>query len=243
MLLTCDRHTLADLAYWSELESADRVHGGWLASSGRGQHATEAIRQFIIHSPCYAATSWGKDSLALCHLLHISQVRVPLVHIVQEGPLKDPYQILVRDAFLSLYPCDYYEIVVPGDNRIDDDGKRSPQLIRGIDLAAKQFGTRRYISGLRADESGVRKIRARTGIPDGSCWPLCWWTADDVFGWIAHYQLPLHPAYGMTGNGRYNRRHLRVSTIGGPKGNQFGRAEWEREYYGDVLRRLEARSF
>lgn len=240
MLLRCERHTLADLNHWTVLEEADLVHGKRMISTDKQTIAVQQIHSFASLGRCYIATSWGKDSIAIAHLFVLSGVRIPLVHIVQAGPLKDPYQSVTRDAFLSKYACEYHEIIVRGDNCIPANGGRAPQLTKGIKQAAKQFGTRRYISGLRADESGVRKIRARAGIPAGSCWPICWWTTSDVFGWIAYHDLPLHPAYGMTGGGRWNREHLRVSTIGGPKGNQFGRAEWEREYYGDVLRRSEA---
>lgn len=240
MLLTCDRHTPADREYWSELEAADRMHFDCAEVGRKGDAAAESLRAFASSGPCYVATSWGKDSLVVAHLLAMSGLTLSLVHVAQSGPLQDPYQSAVRGAFLACFPSDYHEITVPGDNRIADDGGRAPQLEVGIRLAAERFGTRRYVSGLRADESGVRKIRARAGLPTGSCWPLCWWTADDVFAWVAYYELPLHPAYGMTGGGRWDRRHIRVSTIGGPKGSQFGRHLWEQEYYGDVLRRLQA---
>jgi len=54
------------------------------------------------------------------------------------------------------------------------------------------------------------------------------------------YNLPVHPAYAMTAGGRWDRKHIRVASLGGQRGAQYGRREWEREYYGDVLRRLEA---
>ena len=67
-------------------------------------------------------------------------------------------------------------------------------------------------------------------------------SAADVFAYLASRQLPVHPAYAMLGGGRYQRDRIRVSSLGGRRGDGMGRAEWEREYYGDILRRLEARA-
>lgn len=240
MLIPSYRHTAADLEWWRETEAADCVHGRTLA--GKAASALQELHRFADLGPCYAATSWGKDSVALTHLLYLSGRAIPAVHIVQEGLQQDPYQAAVRDAFLADFPLDYREITVERLDRVHrDDGSHAPQLDEGIRRACRQFGTRRYIGGLRADESGARKIRARVGIPENSCWPLCWWKAADVFGWLALYDLPTHPAYAMTGGGRWDRNQIRVSTIGGIKGNQFGRREWEQEYYGDILRRQQAR--
>ena len=38
--------------------------------------------------------------------------------------------------------------------------------------------------------------------------------------------------------GRFPRDRIRVASLSGRRGDGMGRAEWEREYYGDVLRRL-----
>ena len=103
-------------------------------------------------------------------------------------------------------------------------------------------GTHRYICGVRADESGVRKLSCRrlgktTGV---SCRPLAWWSAHDVYSYAAIRRVPLHPTYGMLGGGRWQRERLRVSFLGLTHGRGIGREQWEREYYGDCLRRIEA---
>jgi len=70
--------------------------------------------------------------------------------------------------------------------------------------------------------------------------PIGRWRQADVFSYLHHHHLPVHPAYAMLGGGRWPRRHIRVHSIGGERGTEHGRREWEQEYYGDVLRRIEA---
>lgn len=242
MLIPCERHTRADLEFWRTTEAADVVHGELIFERGSWRKAVDEMRRFADAGPCYVATSWGKDSVVLSHLLTMSGLRLPLVNVAQHGPQYDVYCPLVRDAFLDRFDVAYHEIAVDADERGRHDGQHSKGLDEGIAIAAKLLGTRRYIGGVRASESGRRKIRMRTiGLSNAdTCQPLGWWSAADVFGWLAFHSLPVHPAYAMTGGGRWDREQIRVSTIGGAKGRQFGRADWEREYYGDVLRRMES---
>jgi phosphoadenosine phosphosulfate reductase len=98
--------------------------------------------------------------------------------------------------------------------------------------------------GIRADESSGRRIRTlRWGLnsPNGSA-PIAKWSTQDVFSYLAVNDLPVHPAYAMLGGGRWPRERLRVAEIGDSHGTGGGRREWEMEYYGDVLRRIEAES-
>lgn len=72
-----------------------------------------------------------------------------------------------------------------------------------------------------------------------SCRPLAYWTEKEIFAYLAFYDLPIHPNYAMLGGGRFRREKIRV----GPHwmGVQFGNDLWEREYYQDILNRLEAK--
>jgi len=242
MLLSSPRHTRRDLEYWESIREHDRVYGELVARLGKPERAIEKIRAFAAE-PCYAATSWGKDSTVMCHLLALSGARVPVLHIVQEGPQKDPEQHRVRDVFLARFDIDYHEIVVEHeDSRVhrDDGFARFPALEIGIRRARKRFGDR-YISGLRAEESGLRKQALLKTFKRGarSCWPIGSWTTRDVYGWCERNDLPLHPAYGCTRGGFWDREQIRVGIIGGPKGTQHGRAIWEWEYYPDVMRVLD----
>lgn len=238
MLLPSERHSPADLDWWKRQHLRDYMHGGDLSRSHRPESAMADIRDFSDSGPCYMGTSWGKDSVVALHLLVLSGASVPVVHIVQDGPHKDPDQHRVRDAFLSRWSIDYHEIIVEDRGVLQHETGHAPGLDAGIKEAQARFG-KRWISGLRADESGVRKLSARKGLRD-SCWPIKWWTAQDVYGWLVLHDLPIHPAYAMTRGGTWDREQIRVSIIGGQKGRGLGRLDWEQHYYPDIIDRLRA---
>jgi phosphoadenosine phosphosulfate reductase len=232
-----------DLELWAVQEEADLARAELPRMSRLIEQSLKAIRDFVAAGPCYCSVSWGKDSVVLAHLVHLSRCRMQLVNLHAE-PVCNPDTRLVRDAFLMRWPSDYVEEIVDYrsiDSRcLDEIEHEKDRLFFG---SFRRFGSR-HISGIRADESGGRKIRMRRwGLAsESACAPLGWWQGDDVFAYAAAHQLPLHPAYAMQGNGRWERRHIRVDELGGQRGDCFGRAEWEREYYGDALRRLEART-
>jgi phosphoadenosine phosphosulfate reductase len=101
----------------------------------------------------------------------------------------------------------------------------------------------RHISGVRAKESAVRKLRMmRWGEnTEKTCAPIGLWTTDDVFAYLVKYDLPVHPNYAMLGGGRWNRKIIRVAEIGDIHGTERGRAEWEKEYYSDILNYINAK--
>lgn len=245
MLIASDRHTAADLSLWAELAEADRLHGERLMRSGKVVIAAAALLEFVAGGRCYVGTSWGKDSVALLHLVHRHAPHVPAVNL-RVDPTRNPHCDAVRDAFLARFPLVYHEEPVSyhgcGEwftQRWDDETYR--RWDAGWRRVAGTFGGR-YLSGVRAAESGVRKIRMRTHghATARTCAPFGWLTAADVFGYLAAHDLPVHPNYAMLGGGRYARDHIRVSEIGDMGGECRGRREHEREYYGDVLRRLAA---
>lgn len=243
MLIASPRHRPEDLRLWDEFAACDLVHGRNPSVRKKACRSLIAIRKFAA-APCYASVSWGKDSVVLAHLVHRARVmwgyRVPLVWVRVE-PIFNPDCLAVRDSFLSGHDVDYHEIRV--ECARDESGIHATgTLERGFKEAVSRFG-QRYLTGVRADESGTRTVACRrlglTGT--NTARPLAWWSVADVFGWLARHDLPVHPAYAMLGAGRWERDHLRVSALGGRRGDGIGRAEWEAEYYGDVLRRIEAR--
>src|SRR5690606_30007821 len=104
-----------------------------------------------------------------------------------------------------------------------------------------EFGPRRAI-GIRADESRKRLVSAASAgaVTKNSLRPLAWWTAQEVFSWLAYHRLPVSPVYAMLGNGRWPREHIRTHSLAGTTGDGMGRHEWEREYYSDMLNRQRA---
>jgi phosphoadenosine phosphosulfate reductase len=229
VLIASPRHTKADLALWRDLEEADIAHATRTELVLRVREAANDIRDFA-RTPCYAGVSWGKDSTVLLDLICQSGVTIPIIWL-RYGLATNPECYMVRDSMLRRWPdIDYREIDVGDSETMRDDFRP----------ACESAGTDRYLSGIRGDESGTRKMSIRhLGIDTGrTCRPLGWWKAADVFAYLAYNELPVNAVYGMLGGGRWPRQHIRTSSIGGERGSNFGRAEWEREYYGDELRKI-----
>lgn len=223
MLIITHRHTREDLRLWREYENADLVHAATLDC--KISKAINSIREFALE-PCYCAVSWGKDSVVVAHLTARAAFCVPLGHLLIRATVAvNPDCSAVRDMYLAITQQQYVEA----------EGRVTKQ--HDFDMLAKAVGTSRHINGVRADESSDRRLsRIMHGIrTDRVCRPIIDWTSADVMAYLARFSLPVHPAYGMLGGGRYERKHLRVATLGGERGGGCGRREWEQEYYGDVL--------
>ncbi|WP_166345064.1 phosphoadenosine phosphosulfate reductase family protein [Phytoactinopolyspora limicola] len=242
MLIDSPRLTAADRAAWDRLAAYDAILARDPALARMADRARGVIAEFAAAGPCYASTSWGKDSTVAAHLLATSGVDVPLVW-VRVDQWENPDCLLVRDAFLSRYDhIDYHEITTPATSRRwwdPDDGTHtdtSRTLKGGFAEASRRFGAR-HISGIRGEESRIRRIvQARWGDAGPSaCRPLGRWDATHVFAWLHAHDLPVHPAYAMSIGGVLDRRWLRVSSIGGVRGADKGRAEWECRYYPDIV--------
>lgn len=223
MLIPSPRHTPADVALWIEHEEADLVFAKANARKleEKFSETVQIIRQWDTGGG-YVGTSWGKDSAVLLHACHVARASVPAVWVRMRGR-DNPDCPTVRDAFLKSFPMSYLE-----REFVYEDCPRDEHWA----AISREFGNRR-LTGLRIDESGVRKMSIlHLGIDTGaSCRPLAKWKSEDIFAWCATKELPLHPAYGMLGGGRWPRKHLRTHAIGGSSGTNRGRAEWEREYY------------
>src|SRR6202012_1923524 len=98
---------------------------------------------------CYASVSWGKDSVAMAHLVLRSAASVPLVY-VRAVPHGNPENMMVRDVF---GPRDYREVIADyrGITGSADEIEKAKDRI--FFAAFNEFGNR-HISGIRADESG-----------------------------------------------------------------------------------------
>jgi phosphoadenosine phosphosulfate reductase len=247
MLVSSHRHRLGDMELWRELEEADVVFGQRLLRSGRIERSLEAIHQFIASGPAYVGVSWGKESVCTAHLVRSVDIAIPIINLRCTN--RNPDCDAVRDAYLSTFPSDHREVVVDYEN-FHSRGLPHQELNKltdkawhaAIRVSGKAFNGR-HILGIRAAESGGRKMRCHIwgeNSPNG-CAPLTWWSIEDVFGYLSHFNLPIHPAYAMIGGGRWPRERLRVAEIGDTHGTGSGRAEWEREFYGDVLNRLAKR--
>ncbi|AMV24610.1 Phosphoadenosine phosphosulfate reductase family protein [Gemmata sp. SH-PL17] len=243
MLIPSPRHAAADRELWADLEAADRAHAPRIGP--KVERSLAALRLFLDGGPAYCGVSWGKDSVVVAHLCATVAPAVPLVNLRCSNRNPDcdavcnEYRARFPDQRYIEHPIDYEGLHARNLPAGALDRETDRRWYAGIRRLNDDLG-HRHILGIRAGESAGRKMRCRVwgeNSPNG-CAPLAWWTTADVFAYLATHSLPVHPAYAMLGGGRWGRERLRVAEIGDTHGTGGGRAEWEREYYGDVLRRL-----
>lgn len=238
------RCTGLDWEMWRSWARADSVWAATRAHQKRVDAAARALEAFCASGPRgYIGVSWGKDSTAVMLLAHQLGIDWPLVYVAIE-PVKHPDNDRTRDAWFARYPelaAHYHEVVVrcvpkPSTGRYDTNLAYK----QGFAECARRFGSR-YVSGVRADESGVRKmITRRLGLGDegaNTARPIGFWRGEDVFAFLR--DEPLSPAYPCTMAGLFERRRVRVNNLWGLYGEEFGRREHEETYYRSDLRRIE----
>lgn len=229
---------------WEMQESADLIG----CTESKEREAIAAIEEFTMsHADAYCGVSWGKDSVTTAHLLWKVARDIPLVHLRPTNHNHDCDN--VRDRYFESFPGqEYREVLVDysgvdrcrlTDQEVDEETDRI--WYESISTIGDASSGR--ILGIRADESIVRTYRVfRWGLnTKNACAPIGKWTTNDVFCYLAKNDLPVHPVYAMNGGGRWNRERLRVAEIGDIHGTGGGRRQWEQEYYGDVLARMQVR--
>lgn len=226
MLIITDRHTKEDIELWKDYNEFDSVtkYSQWKINQ-----AIDIIKQSGA-SICY--TSWGKDSVVLIHLLILSKIKIPVVY-VKFSDRSNPDADLVREKFLEMFPIEYHEEV------FDYEKVRRTNLHWKI-VAKKYPGIR--LTGIRKDESGIRNMLFRKDgfFSKNSCRPISQLRNQEIFSYINQNGLPLSPVYGYLGGGRWDRKNIRMHSLAGTTGDNFGRTEWEKEYYGDIINRIKA---
>lgn len=247
-MIASPRHRARDLEVWHSLERGDYA----LATSSRWadweSEARTEIEKFALLGPCYIGVSWGKDSVVVAHLAR--DMGLPLAWVRVE-PIVNPDCPLVRDAYLASHPSPLIEVevwCVPHHRPANEQGVAHEwgwtargTLEDGFRQVAKQAGAARHISGVRAAESTVRRVRTATyGLStELTCAPIARWPTARVFAYLRRHDLPVHPAYACLGGTRWERDRLRVSALGRTTGQGRGRWEWEWQYYGSEMRALE----
>lgn len=236
MLISSDRHTQPDLESWARWERYDHALARSLPP--KEQHALKVITDF--GADCYASTSWGKDSTVLVDLIGRSGLDIPIVSLVIDG-YELPGTSEVRDIMLARHPhLVYDELTLPTQpNRWWSDTTTAQSKYAadiGWRMIADRYGPRRH-TGIRAEESRLRTmVQDRWGdASTNAARPIGRWSATDIYSYLAHHKLPVHPAYAMSHGGRLDRRWLRVHALGGVTGSDRGRSDWETAYFGDVI--------
>lgn len=239
MLIESDRLRPGDLEAWQNQSAFDARMNKNPTYQRAKDHALQLVTEATQHDG-YAGTTWGKDSMALTHMISQITPHYPIVWIRLDG-LEMPDTLPTRDAFLRDHDINYHEISVDGasvrrwwHDDTHQGSKHGPDA--GFKEAQRRWG-KFHISGVRSAESTTRRLTTlRNGpISKHSARPLHHLTALHIWAYLTEYDLPIHPTYAMNLAGARDRDWLRVSTIGGTRGTGKGRAEWERAYYQDVI--------
>ena len=240
MLIQSNRHLIQDLALWKEYALADACNSKAAKLEVKERTAIESIESFVARYPdCTASTSWGKDSVVMSHLIWRCAKQVPLMHLRPTN--HNPDCDLVRNAYLDRFNHAQYDEVKVDYSSVDRARLTASEIDKATDYiwyeAIKAYSQgRKYMLGIRADESTGRRIRMMVhGVESKvSLLPIGFWKTADVFAYLSKYDLPIHPAYACLGGGRWDRSRLRVAEIGDTNGSGLGRTEWEMEYYPEV---------
>lgn len=237
MLMQSARHRKDDLDFWDDLIASDMVHR---IPNWKVERARKSIIEFG-YTDCFIGVSGGKDSMVTLDLVMGIHPTVPVVWI--EQPPWDPVETVdVISAAENRYGISILRVVADYSG-IQHDESNKPYEDKvwadALRTAHKMFG-RRHISGIRRDESRVRRIRHYLygEASENSLAPITGWSDSDVFAYLAQNDLPTHATYAMTGGGRWDRTRLRVDALGGWEGEASGRHLWEAEYYGDEIRKI-----
>jgi phosphoadenosine phosphosulfate reductase len=228
MLIKCDRHTEKDLLLYLDYQEIDQLKQLKKYKSDRTIRVMKSWKQQ--HPDCILNTSWGKDSIVLLHHLILSGLKMPVVYMKFHDRF-NPDCELVRDEFLKKYDIDYHEEIF-NYNEVRKSGKHWREI-------AKKYSSYR-ITGIRNDEAGKRLLIYKLWGHSSkfSCRPLSLWKIEEIFAYIEQNNLPLCPVYGYLGGGRWDRKYIRTHSLAGTTGDNYGRTEWEKEYYSDILNRI-----
>jgi phosphoadenosine phosphosulfate reductase len=204
------------------------------------------IREFAKKNdkPYYVCVSWGKDSLVLLNCFVRMNIECPVIYIRQLDN-ENPESLKVRDNYLARFQVVGYKEITYSYRNANPSWYKKGKPDRWYQILLElqdQYGC--HVTGIRADESAKRKKRCCVFGAEtiNTFAPMMYMTCADVFAYLSLFHLPVHPNYAMLGEGRWPRERIRVAAIGNAEGTGMGRREWEREYYGDVLRRLESTS-
>lgn len=244
MLIESHRITPTDYALWNEYEQLDAEYAGTSQYREHIESGLSAIFAFVAKGrPHFVGTSWGKDSTVLVHMFLRIRPETRIVYVRQMDNA-NPHSVDVRDQILARYNPPNYEEIAYSYSDADSSwykNGRPNHWYKVLDELNRKYGV--HVTGIRPDESGKREKRFRVfGMEtENSFAPFQYLTHKDIFAYLYCHYLPVHPNYAMLGGGRWERERIRTAAIGNKEGDGMGRAEWEKEYYPDVLAHMKAR--
>ena len=243
MLIDSPRLKPGDRDHWEMLERYDHLLAEGVAGKATDSYAI--LDQWVsTHPGAVVSVSWGKDSTVIADLAaHLDHP--PRIVWVRSDPFEMPECEDVRDAFLTKHPhVDYEERIatlrVPRRREPGYEAHITNPRAKGQDVL-RELIHEPHINGVRGTESKTRRdsIRWHGTSTTRTCRPILFWTAEEVFAYLAAKELPVHPAYAMSYAGHLDRRWIRVHPLCShhEESSIHGRdmASWEDDYYHDAI--------
>jgi 3'-phosphoadenosine 5'-phosphosulfate sulfotransferase (PAPS reductase)/FAD synthetase len=203
----------------------------------------ERSKELISKHPDYAvSTSWGKDSVAMLHLVATVHPQICVINARYPNPAERFADMdRVRDAALehpALSGITYQEVETPGEwemyeraggfSQAETPEQRAAarwwkdNFIANMDAMLKTLGCTGSFIGMRAEESHARKMNVLTHGEDyrrkdgsASCLPIAKWTGTDVWTYLVAHNLPWLRIYDHASSGRERARSGFVFATGG----------------------------
>lgn len=204
------------------------------------------------------ASSWGKDSVALCDIAIETLGRVPIMHLGSPYGLpgyeevtehfRERTTVHVVESAMSL--DEYIEwcrdIGLPHERTRGAQGRAVSQIKRSRgDEAVKALGFAVQALGLRASERGPRERLLRARGPTyqllSGTWktnPLAWWTTQDVWAYIVSRDLPYNRRIYDAETHELTRETIRNTGWLSTDGAHEGRIAWLRAHFPEQYRTL-----
>lgn len=220
--------------------------------------ADAVLRSASERGPIIVATSWGKDSTALADLAVQTLGRVPLLHIASSYRLPGWQRVhdhfAARTEVVTIEPRRTLTETLEWLHAVGLPHERTRSQQAAVVSAIKKDVGTTYCQnngyavqalGMRAEENPrtrgrLFRVRGLTYEARGLTIvnPIGWWTAADVWSYIADRGLPYHPMYDCESHG-LTRETLRNAGWLTTDSAERGRIAWLRTHFREQYRLLE----
>ncbi len=215
------------------------------------ERSIQAIKD--LSGPVAVFTSWGKDSVVLCHLAATHRSDITLVHMAGGLPgsqhIRDyfsrrsvPLRVIPRDIPRTIA---WLKEIGLYHERSENSRAGVARKVSSLSAWMREHGYRVQMIGIRAEESRGRRwnylargltYQLANGIV--TCCPLAHWTVADVWAYIVEHDVPYNErvydaeTHGMT------RETIRNSSWLSTIGAQEGQIAWLRRHFPDEYAQL-----
>jgi 3'-phosphoadenosine 5'-phosphosulfate sulfotransferase (PAPS reductase)/FAD synthetase len=240
------------------LSRRDLLHGQLASFRRLVERTLDEIERAARIGPIGVSFSGGKDSTVMLHLVRRVVPDAPAGFFDSGAELSDTYEfvrstpvvevIKVEPGLLQMCRIGGYW----GYSGPETTGKVFDFTRRLVYEPAREFTRRNDLAvqaiGLRAEESAGRTFTARAqGVLHHSrqmgiyhLRPLLWWTADDVWAYIATRELPYNRAYDRMAEMSMRRSEMRICCVLGAVAASWGRYAYLRRIDPGLWNRLAA---